>query len=433
MDKNVAQLASDVKLNSVKLANSTEKKRNEALSSVKKALWENREKIFEENKKDIHAAQNDKLPESIIKRLVFDESKLRTVLDGIDNLIALPDPLGQTLLKRQLDEDLILTKVSCPIGVIGVIFESRPDALVQIATLCLKSGNSAFMKGGSEASNSNKSLYTIIKNAAVESGIHPAFLTLLEDREEINALLACENSIDLLIPRGSNEFVSYIMDHTKIPVMGHAAGVCHVYVDKDADIEKAVFITIDSKLQYVVVCNAAETLLVHEKIANVFLPSLIKGLGKRKLEIRGDKETQNIIRCTPLRNSDIGTEFGEAIIAVKIVKSVEEAIDHVNCYGSKHTDAIVTENQATAQTFLSYVDSSSVMHNCSTRFADGFRYGFGAEVGVSTGKLHARGPVGLEGLTTYKYLVKGNGHLVADYSEGKRDFKFKNLEDGTTI
>jgi glutamate-5-semialdehyde dehydrogenase len=427
MDKDVARLAKDVKLNSVKLANSPEQKRNKALVEVKKALWENREKIFTENAKDTDTATKNNLPATIIKRLVFDEVKLHTVLTGIDDLISLPDPLGQILLKRQLDDGLMLTKISCPIGVIGVIFESRPDALVQIATLCLKSGNCAFMKGGSEASNSNKILYTIIKNAAVISGIHPAFLTLLEDREEINALLSCEDSIDLLIPRGSNEFVSYIMDHTKIPVMGHSAGICHVYVDKDADIKKAVSVTIDSKLQYVVVCNAAETLLVHENIAKDFLPSFVKGLGTKELEIRGDEETQAIIRCIPLKDSDIGTEFGDKIIAVKVVKSVQEAIDHINCHSSKHTDAIVTENQSTAEKFLSYVDSSSVMHNCSTRFADGFRYGFGAEVGVSTGKLHARGPVGLEGLTTYKYLVEGNGHLVADYSEGRKTFKFKDI------
>lgn len=427
MDKDLVQLAKDVKFNSVQLANSTLQTRNKALDQVRAALWKNRENIFAENKKDIDAAVRNNLSESIIKRLVFDEAKLQTVMQGIDDLISLPDPLGKILLKRQLDDGLVLTKTACPIGVIGVIFESRPDALVQIASLCLKSGNCAFMKGGSEASNSNKILYTIIKDAAVEHGIHPAFLTLLEDREEINALLACDQSIDLLIPRGSNEFVSYIMDNTKIPVMGHAAGVCHVYVDQDADIQKAVSVTIDSKLQYVVVCNAAETLLVHKQIAKEFLPSFVKGLEGRQLEIRGDEQTQEIIECRPLKESDIGREFGDKILAVKIVQSLQEAIDHINRYGSKHTDAIVTESQNAAEAFLSQVDSSSVMHNCSTRFADGFRYGFGAEVGVSTGKLHARGPVGLEGLTTYKYLVQGNGHLVADYSGGTKCFHFKDI------
>lgn len=427
MDKNVQALAKDIKFNSIKLANTSEQERNNALSEIKKALWEKREQIFKENEKDTVAGKENNLPESILKRLLFDETKLSTVLSGIDDLIGLPDPLGQTLFKRQLDKGLSLTKLSCPIGVIGVIFESRPDALVQIAALCLKSGNCAFMKGGSEALNSNKVLYEIIKDAAVKSGINPSFLTLLEDRKEIDALLSCEHSIDLLIPRGSNEFVSYIMDHTKIPVMGHAAGVCHVYVDKDANTEKAVSLTIDSKLQYVVVCNAAETLLVHEEIANDFLPAFVKGLESRELEIRGDEETQAIIPCTPLKEADLGVEFGDNIIAVKIVKSTQDAIAHINRYSSRHTDAIVTENQNTAEMFLAYVDSASVMHNCSTRFADGFRYGFGAEVGISTGKLHARGPVGLEGLTTYKYLVQGNGHIVADYSEGKKEFRFKDL------
>lgn len=427
MNKNVQSVARDIKLHSINLANTSEKERNTALSEIKKALWENRNRIFAENAKDIAAGKKSDLPASVLKRLLFDEEKLNTVLAGIEDLIALPDPLGQTLFARQLDKGLTLRKISCPIGVIGVIFESRPDALVQIATLCLKSGNCAFMKGGSEASNSNKILYDTIKNAAISSGIHASFLTLLEDRKEITALLSCEDSIDLLIPRGSNEFVSYIMDHTKIPVMGHAAGVCHVYIDTDADIKKAVHIAIDSKLQYVVVCNAAETLLVHEDIANDFLPAFVKGLESRELEIRGDKETQAIIDCTPLTDADIGVEFGDKILAVKIVKSTQEAINHINRYGSKHTDSIVTENESTAEMFLAHVDSASVMHNCSTRFADGFRYGFGAEVGISTGKLHARGPVGLDGLTTYKYLVQGNGHIVADYSEGRKKFHFKNI------
>jgi len=427
MDKDVEKIAKEVKLNSVKHANSTEEMRNQALIEIKKSLWENRDHLFGENKKDLEKAQNAKLPDNIIKRLIFDEKKLQTALAGIDDLIKLPDPLHQILLKRELDTHLTLTKISCPIGVIGVIFESRPDALVQIATLCLKSGNCTLMKGGSEAANSNRALYSVVKDAAVRAGIQPSFLTLLEDRKEIDALLSCEHSIDLLIPRGSNDFVSYIMDHTKIPVMGHAAGVCHVYVDEYAQIEKAVSITIDSKLQYVVVCNAAETLLIHENIAQDFLPAFVEGLKDKTLEIRGDDKTQAIIHCVPLQDSDIGVEFGDKILAVKVVKNIQEAIDHINRYGSRHTDAIVTENKQTAELFLNNIDSASVMLNCSTRFADGFRYGFGAEVGISTGKLHARGPVGLEGLTTYKYLVEGNGQIVADYSEGRKSFQFKNL------
>ncbi|MDD2295678.1 MAG: glutamate-5-semialdehyde dehydrogenase [Eubacteriales bacterium] len=427
MTRNLKELARDVKLFSVNLASSKETLRNEALRAIKNALWSERDAIYNENRIDLDAGSQSGLPDSILKRLRFDEAKLRTVLDGIDELIALPDPLGKILLRREMDTDLTLERVTCPIGVIGVIFESRPDALVQIAALCLKSGNCALMKGGSEAMHTNRILYRIIFEAACSRGIDPHFLTLLESRSQIDELLDCEGSVDLLIPRGSNEFVSYIMDHTKIPVMGHASGVCHVYVAPSANISRAVPVVLDSKLQYVVVCNAAETLLVHENIAPVFLPALTEGLGDQKLEIRGDAKTAQIIPCKPAADEDFGTEFADRILAVKIVSSTKEAIDHINRYSSAHTDAILTEDSEEAAMFFALVDSASVMHNCSTRFADGFRYGFGAEVGISTGKLHARGPVGLEGLTTYKYLIRGKGQIVEHYSSGKKTFHFKDL------
>ncbi|MDD3864083.1 MAG: glutamate-5-semialdehyde dehydrogenase, partial [Eubacteriales bacterium] len=273
MTRNLKELARDVKLFSVNLSSSKETLRNEALRAIKNALWSERDAIYNENRIDLDAGSQSGLPDSILKRLRFDEAKLRTVLDGIDELIALPDPLGKILLRREMDTDLTMERVTCPIGVIGVIFESRPDALVQIAALCLKSGNCALMKGGSEAMHTNRILYRIIFEAACSRGIDPHFLTLLESRSQIDELLDCEGSVDLLIPRGSNEFVSYIMDHTKIPVMGHASGVCHVYVAPSANISRAVPVVLDSKLQYVVVCNAAETLLVHENIAPVFLPA----------------------------------------------------------------------------------------------------------------------------------------------------------------
>jgi len=427
MTRNLKELARDVKLFSVNLASSKETLRNEALRAIKNALWSDRDAIYNENRIDLDAGSQSGLPDPILKRLRFDEAKLRTVLDGIDELIALPDPLGKILLRREMDTDLTMERVTCPIGVIGVIFESRPDALVQIAALCLKSGNCALMKGGSEAMHTNRILYRIIFEAACSRGIDPHFLTLLESRSQIDELLDCEGSVDLLIPRGSNEFVSYIMDHTKIPVMGHASGVCHVYVAPSANISRAVPVVLDSKLQYVVVCNAAETLLVHENIAPVFLPALTEGLGDQKLEIRGDARTAQIIPCKPAADEDFGTEFADRILAVKIVSSTKEAIDHINRYSSAHTDAILTEDSEEAAMFFALVDSASVMHNCSTRFADGFRYGFGAEVGISTGKLHARGPVGLEGLTTYKYLIRGKGQIVEHYSSGKKTFHFKDL------
>ncbi len=427
MSRNVKDQAADIKRYSVNLAGSTEQERNRALEAVKEALWENRSIIFQENQTDMDLGIQHGLSDPILKRLRFDESKLRSVLDGIEDLIRMSDPLGKTLLKRELDTALTLEKITCPIGVIGVIFESRPDALVQIAALCLKSGNCALMKGGSEAMRTNRILYRTIFEAACGCGIDPHFLTLLESRSQIDELLECEGSIDLLIPRGSNEFVSYIMEHTKIPVMGHASGICHVYVDKHANIKQAVAVVLDSKLQYVVVCNAAETILVHQSIASVFLPELVRELGNRTLEIRGDEAVAQIIPCVPASEDDFGTEFADRIASVKIVSSTEEAAAHINRYGSGHTDAILTEDSDAAETFFALVDSASVMHNCSTRFADGYRYGFGAEVGVSTGKLHARGPVGLDGLTTYKYLVRGNGHIVAPYENGDKEFHFKNL------
>ncbi len=427
MTTEIKKLAKDIKQFSVNLASSPGTLRNQALGEIKEALWAAREEICIQNRIDLEAASQSGLPEPILKRLRFDEPKLQAVLEGIEELIAMPDPLGRRLMRRQMDTGLTMERVTCPIGVIGVIFESRPDALVQIAALCLKSGNCALMKGGSEAMRTNRILYRIIFEAACGCGIDPHFLALLESRSQIDELLDCEGSIDLLIPRGSNEFVSYIMDHTKIPVMGHASGVCHVYVGPSANVSQAVPVVLDSKLQYVVVCNAAETLLVHENIAPVFLPALMEGLGSRELEIRGDEETARIIPCTPASDGDFGAEFADRILAVKIVSSAKEAIDHINRYGSAHTDAILTEDPAEAALFFALVDSASVMHNCSTRFADGFRYGFGAEVGISTGKLHARGPVGLEGLTTYKYLVSGKGHIVEPYSNGEKKFHFEDL------
>lgn len=424
MNRSLKQLLRDIKLNSVNLASTTEQERNGALQAVSDALWNRRETIYRENEKDMAIALEENLPDTLLKRLRFDEEKLQDVLAGIRELMDLPDPLGRTLLHRQLDDGLELQRVSCPIGVIGVIFESRPDALVQIATLCLKSGNCAVMKGGSETMHTNRILYEVIAEAAQNSGIDEHFLTLLESRSQIGELLDCEESVDLLIPRGSNEFVSYIMDHTKIPVMGHADGVCHVYVDETADIDMACSIVLDAKLQYVVVCNTAETLLVHERIAHAFLPALLVQLGDQSLELRGDEATQAIVPCTPADEGDYGTEFGDRILAVRIVPSTEAAIEHINRYGSGHTDSIVTEDLAQVERFFSLVDSASVMHNCSTRFADGFRYGFGAEVGIATGKLHARGPVGLDGLTTYKYELRGSGHIVAPYASGVKSFHF---------
>jgi len=407
-------IAKQVKRDSASMANTTEEQRNLALDLVSLALAQNKSLIFEANAKDLIRASQENLPGPIVARLKFNEAKLTDCLSGMSDLGGLSDPLSRTLLKRQLDEGLILEKVTCPIGVIGVIFESRPDALVQISTLCIKSGNCAILKGGSEAAETNKALFQIILEAGKKAGLPEGFITLVESRDEIKELLTCHESIDLIIPRGSNEFVQYIMANSKIPVMGHADGICHIYVDKTADPQKAAEIIVDSKTQYVAACNAVETVLIH-KDAPQDLLKRINQLSTIPIECR---EAQS--------DSDF-KEYLDYILTIKTVGSLEEAISHINQYGSHHTDCIVTEDLDAADTFMNLVDSAGVYHNCSTRFADGYRYGFGAEVGISTGKLHARGPVGLEGLVTYKYKLHGTGQVVADYASGRRTFHFKDL------
>ena len=421
-----------LKLDSPKLAALSEDIRNAALLAVADALVANKEAIFAANQKDLKKAEEDNLDMPVRKRLKFDEAKLVGVIDGIHQLVELPDPLGRNLMVRELDEGLTLYRQSCPIGVIGVIFESRPDALVQIATLCIKSGNCAILKGGSEAANSNAILFETIYDAAVAAGLPKGCLLLAQQREEIRELLDCYGTVDLLIPRGSNAFVQYIMNNTKIPVMGHADGICHVYIDKAADLQKAVRIVVDSKTQYVSVCNATETLLVHRDILKEFMPALSEALRKKNVELRATKEVRDASgayadEMLDATEEDFSTEYLDYILSIKEVSGVEEAIDHINRYGSHHTDAIVTEDEATAQEFMQLVDSAGVFWNASTRFSDGYRYGFGAEVGISTSKLHARGPVGLDGLVTYKYKLIGNGHIVDDYATGVKQFHHKDL------
>jgi len=415
-----------VKENSFVMASLSEDVRNVALAAAAEALAANSALIFEANEKDLAYAKEISLADPIINRLKFDQHKLDTCITGINDLIGLEDPLFKELLKRQLDEGLVLTKTTCPIGVIGVIFESRPDALVQIASLCIKSGNCTILKGGSEAKNTNKVLFDIIYDAAVKAGLPENFAVLIEDRAEIAELLKCHDYVDLLIPRGSNEFVQYIMNNSKIPVMGHADGICHIYVDGAANIEKAVPIIIDSKTQYVAACNATETLLVHKDIADLIIP-LLSDAAADRIKFRCDEKSMQLIPCEPATDEDFDTEYLDYILSIKVVEDIDEAIAHINRHGSHHTDCIITEDVNSAQKFMSLVDSAGVYQNCSTRFADGFRYGFGAEVGISTGKIHARGPVGLDGLVTYKYKLIGNGHIVANYANGDASFKFRDL------
>lgn len=427
MQLSMKEVAAQMKMASPKLAVSTCEQRNNALLRVKETLLSSKEAIFEANHKDMEAAKANNIAPAVMKRLKFDEGKLADVCNGIDQLVSLEDPLGKQSLKRELDEGLTLYRVSCPIGVIGIIFEARPDALVQISSLCIKSGNCAILKGGKETVNTNRVLFECIHKAVMEAGLPEYSLHQATLHNEIDELLACDREVDLLIPRGSNQFVQYIMNNTKIPVMGHADGVCHIYVDKDVDMEKALTIIVDAKTQYTAACNAVETVLVHREVAKTFLPMLETCLKDNGVSLRGTKEVAEFIECETMEEEEFHTEYLDLTASVKLVGGVEEAIDHINYFGSHHTDCILTENEATAKTFMEMVDSAGVYQNCSTRFADGFRYGFGAEVGISTSKLHARGPVGLEGMVTYKYKLYGNGHIVNDYATGKKSFHFKNL------
>ncbi len=425
----IEETARRMKLESPVLAACPGEQRNEALSRVRDALIAQKDRIFAANQKDLARAEESGVAPAILGRLKFDDHKLADVTAGIDQIISLPDPVGKISLARELDQGLTLYRESCPIGVIGVIFEARPDAMVQISSLCLKSGNCAILKGGSETRATNQVLFQIIHEAAVSAGLPEDCLAQADSHQEIDDLLTCDRYVDLLIPRGSNAFVRYIMDHTKIPVMGHADGICHIYVDRAADIERAIPVVVDAKVQYTAACNAAETLLVHRDIAPAFLPRLAEAFREEGVTIRGTREVQDLIPCEPADEEDFRTEYLALIISVKLVDSVEEAVRHINLYGSHHTDAIMTEDPNAARTFMSLVDSAGVYQNCSTRFADGFRYGFGAEVGISTGKIHARGPVGLEGLMTYKYKLFGQGQTVGDYASGKRQFHFRDLPE----
>jgi glutamate-5-semialdehyde dehydrogenase len=412
---------------SFRLASASTALKDEALEAVAAAIDRSRAEVLEENRKDQELAQKNGLKESLFKRLVLTDKKLDQIVASVRDLLRLEDPVGKRRLARELDDGLVLTQVTVPIGVVGVIFESRPDALVQISTLALKSGNAVILKGGSEAAHSNRALFRLIRDAAETSDpVFQGAFQLVETREDVRELLALDGLIDLMIPRGSNELVRSIQESTRIPVLGHAEGICHVYVDADADLEMAVEIARDAKCQYPAVCNAMETLLVHEAAAPAYLPRLARRL--EGVELRGDEKTRELISCKPATQEDWRAEYNDLILSIRVVGTLEEAVEHINTCGSHHTDSIVTRDRAAAEAFLAGVDSSSVMWNCSTRFADGFRYGLGAEVGISTGKIHARGPVGLEGLASTKYVLEGTGQIVADYAEGRRRFTHRELD-----
>lgn len=411
------------------LADSSLEQRNQALRRMAQVLSDRQEEIFAANECDMQLAKADNLAAPLLGRLKFREEKLKAVVDGLMALAELPDPIGATTLSRELTEGLKLYRVTCPIGVIGVIFESRPDALVQIASLALKSGNAVLLKGGREAMQTNAALCRCLRMAAKKAGLPEDFAQLLESREDVSAMLKEEGLIDLIIPRGSKEFVRYIMDNSRIPVLGHADGVCHVYVDRVADVPMAVNIAVDSKAQNVAVCNACETLLVHRDIAPVLLPALLPAMQEKHVRLLGDETVRQYIPVEPATEQDWYTEYLDLVLSIRVVDSLQQAVWHINHYGSHHTDCIVTDDQAAAGAFMTGVDSAGVYHNVSTRFADGFVYGFGAEVGIATGKLHARGPMGLEGLTTYKYKLLGSGQVMAEMKDGTRKYTHRLLSE----
>jgi glutamate-5-semialdehyde dehydrogenase len=426
-------VASDVRLPALtKMARATrsgaqrlavlgERERNQALEAMAQSLEAHAREILAANEADCQAAAAEGIPQAIYARLQLGESKLAAAIAGVRDVAKLRDPIGTVQIHRQLDEGLILKRVTCPLGVLGIIFEARPEALIQITSLAIKSGNGVILKGGKEATCSCQTLTDVICSALASTQVDPDAVQLLTTRAEIRALLELDEYVDLIIPRGSNSFVRYVQENTRIPVLGHADGICHLYIDKEANLEQAISITIDAKTQYPAACNAIETLLVHHRIAPDFLPQLVEAMPD--VELRGDERAWKLLDLKLATEEDWSTEYSDLILAVKIVDSVEEAIAHINTYGSKHTDAIVTDNSMTAEMFLNQVDAAGVYHNCSTRFADGFRYGLGAEVGISTQQMPPRGPVGLEGLVTYKYQLTGNGHIAATYS-GKNSKSF---------
>ena len=412
----LVELAQQTRASARTLATLPTAVKNQALEAIAQALATAAPEILAANQADCAAAAADGLASALQARLKLDETKLHGAIAGVCDVAKLSDPVGTVQLKRELDTGLVLQRLSCPLGVLGVIFEARPDAVVQISSLAVKSGNGVILKGGKEAIRSCEALVKAIRQGLMDAGLDPNVVQLLTTREATLELLKLDQYVDLIIPRGSNSFVQFVQDHTRIPVLGHADGICHLYVDRAAHVDQAVAIAVDSKTQYPAACNAIETLLVHQDIAADFLLQAVPALQAKQVELRGDARTLEIVNIAPATEVDWETEYSDLILAIKIVDSLEAAIAHITTYGSRHTEAIVTEDAAIAQQFMAQVDAAGVYHNCSTRFADGFRYGFGAEVGISTQKMPPRGPVGLEGLVTYKYQLVGNGHIVATYA-----------------
>lgn len=418
----VTEIAKNAKFAAIQALQLSTDSKNDALLKIASVIENNKEKIISANKKDLEISSD--IPKSMYNRLKLDENKIRDMIQGIRDIVALDDPVNKVLWSKEIAENMILKKISCPIGVIGVIFEARPDVISQITALAIKSSNAVILKGGSEAENTNKTIFDLIIEAlSLTDGFPKNLINLIYTRDDVKELLSADEYVNLIIPRGSNSLVKYIKSNTKIPVLGHADGICHIYIDETADIIKALNICIDAKCQYPSACNSVETILINENSALSIMPQIMFKFVENGVEVRGDEKIQKIIpNIKPATEVDWSTEYSDKIVSIKVVKNVDEAIAHINKYGSGHTDCIISEDFVSVDKFMTFVDSAGVYQNASTRFADGFRYGFGAEVGISTNKTHARGPVGLDGLTIYKYKLFGNGDIVADFSSGKRKF-----------
>ena len=411
------KIAKDAKEASLKIADLSTELKNTALLKIADEIELNKEEIFEANKTDLEAAkslvESGELTKSTFNRLKLDENKMRDMIQGIRDIAKLEDPVNKKLLVRELDSDLTLYKVSCPIGILGIIFEARPDVIAQISSLAIKSANAVILKGGKESINTNKKILSVINSALEKIKEFPKnVIQQVFTRDDVAEMLKCDKYINLIIPRGGNKLVKFIKENTKIPVLGHADGICHIFVDETADIDMAIKVVTDAKTQYPSACNAVETLLIHEKFPKI--DNLLAALQLSEIQLIDKPESWS-------------HEYGDKILSFKTVKNVDEAIEHINTYGSGHTDSIITKDIENAEKFMNKIDSAGVYFNASTRFADGFRYGFGAEVGISTNKTHARGPVGLEGLTIYKYKLIGNGNIVKDYVDGTKHFSHKDV------
>jgi len=401
--------------------------RQDALEAMADALQRHSEAILAANRADLERAVAEGLAPTLMARLKLDGAKLEDAIAGVRQVAALGDPVGRRHLHRELDAGLVLERITVPLGVVGVIFEARPDAVIQIAALAIRSGNGALLKGGREAAGSAEAILAAMKEGLASSAVSPASLEMLTSRQESLAMLKLDGLVDLIIPRGSNALVRYIQDHTRIPVLGHADGICHLYVDGAADGQQALRLALDSKTQYPAACNAIETLLVHKSIAPRFVPEAIAMFTAAGVELRGDEAACSLGVPLAASEEDWGTEYSDLILSIRVVDDLDAALAHIARYGSRHTDAICTDDDSVAERFLKSVNSAGVYWNCSTRFADGNRYGFGAEVGISTQTLPPRGPVGLEGLVTYRYLLRGDGHVAGDYASGASLFTHREL------